>query len=142
MQGYWLYIVMRDNLITLTHFTRDDRSAFAVVLIAHYFLSCFDNLIMSGITIWATYALSEPETSDFAFQEEASGMPKFLAVTTLNVVMAYLYVFAHVVACPITICLVARNPEAYGMSVRQPEEWDDDQLDSFHNQEYAEQIRA
>ena len=61
IQGYWMYIVMRDVLITANHFIRGHQQAFAIVIVSHYFLSCLDNIFMTGIMIWATVALSSEE---------------------------------------------------------------------------------
>ena len=58
-------------------------------------------------------------------------------ITTLNVVMAYIYVISHVCACPTSICIIARDPERFGVRFRRPEDMDDDELDALNNEELA-----
>lgn len=65
-------------------------------------------------------------------------MATFLTVTTLNVVMAYIYVCAHICAVPITLCIIARNPERFLANMRPSHELNDDDLDLLGNSEYAE----
>ena len=56
-------------------------------------------------------------------------MPTFVAVTTFNVVIAYLYVCVHVCAFPITLCWIARDPERFIVQMRDPEDLNDADLD-------------
>ena len=58
LQSYYIYIVLRDSLLTLSHFIRGHQMAFAIVILAHYFMSCLDNLLLTGLTIWGTVALN------------------------------------------------------------------------------------
>ena len=51
--------------------------------------------------------------------------------------MAYIYVISHVCACPISICIIARDPERFGVRFRRPEDMDDDELDALNNEELA-----
>ena len=92
--------------------------------------------------IWSTIALSSEEADAFSDAPEDTGLPKFRAITTLNVVMAYLYVIVHVCACPIGIYIVARDPESFGIRVRRPEEMNDDELDALGDSAQANRIRA
>ena len=81
--------------------------------------------------VWSTVAINSDEALEYANSPEETGMANFLMITTLNTVVAYLYVFSHVLACPITICLAIRNPEGFGINGvhRAPEEMDDEDLD-------------
>ena len=133
IQGYFLYIVIRDVIITLNHFIKGHRSAFAIVIFAHYFISCLDNLLLTGVTIWGTIALNSDEAEVFSSSPEKTGLPNFISVTTFNVVMAYIYVIVHVCACPISIFIVARDPERFGIRVRRAEDLDDDELNLMNN---------
>ena len=66
LQSYYIYIVMRDSMLTLSHFIRGHNMAFAIVILAHYFMSCLDNLLLTGLTIWATVALNSSSAADFS----------------------------------------------------------------------------
>ena len=114
LQSYWCYIVMRDSFLTLSNFIRGHRQAFAATLALHYLMACLDNLLLTGLMIWGTIAVNSTEASDFSNSPETTGLSRFLVVTTLNVVMAYIYVCSHVCAFPISLCIIARNPERFG----------------------------
>ena len=129
LQSYFIYIVMRDTMLTLSHFARGHQQAFAIVILAHYFMSCLDNLLLTGLTIWGTVALNGSQAAEFSKSPEATGLSMFIVVTTFNVVMAYIYVCAHVCAFPITLCCIARDPERFIVRLRNPEELNDEDLD-------------
>lgn len=133
LQGYFIYIVMRDTTLTLSHFVRGHQQGFLIVILAHYFMSCLDNLLLTGLAIWGTVAVNRLEATQYAAQEVTSGLPTFVTVTTINIVVAYLYVCAHICAFPITICCIARDPERFVANLRDPEELNDDDLDLLDN---------
>ena len=54
--------------------------------------------------------------------------------------MAYLYVFSHICACPIGICIIAMRPDLIGM--RRQEDLSDEELDLLNDPASAERIRA
>ena len=60
-------------------------------------------------------------------------------MTTLNVVMAYLYVCSHICAVPVTLCIVAMNPTRFGL--RRAEDLDDDELEMMGDAAFTERIR-
>ena len=136
MQSYWCYIVMRDTVLTVSHFAKGHRQAFAAVIALHYLMSCLDNLLLTGLMIWGTVEINSSGADDFAKADESTGLPLFLKVTILNIVMAYIYVCSHVCAFPIGLCIIARNPEQYGM--RRAEDLNDDELDMLGDSHYAE----
>ena len=99
-------------LITLNMFLRGRNRGtpseiiMAVVLI-HYFSACLDNLVMTGLGIWGAIALNSDAADEFADADPETGLPAFITVTTVNVVMALLYACSHILALPITICMAA-----------------------------------
>ena len=90
--------------------------------------------------IWGTVAINSDEAKEYETAPEETGLANFLQITTLNVVMAYLYVFSHICACPIGICIVAMNPHIIGM--RRQEDLTDEELDLMNDPVGAERIRA
>jgi len=67
-----------------------------------------------------------------------------LAVTTLNVVMGFMYVFTHVCAVPVTIVIIAMSPERFGFGVRRNEDdldWVEEDIELEHNSVLADTIR-
>ena len=129
LQSYWIYIVFRDILITLNSFIRGRNEAFALVIALHYVTSCLDNLLMGGLLIWSSISLGMNEATGYAEAPDETGMPAFLTVLTINVIIGYLYVCSHICACPITIFIVSRDPQRYGFAMRRAEDLDDDELD-------------
>lgn len=71
LQGYFIYIVLRDFLITLNVFIRGGSSnsrpneAIIAVVLIHYFMSCLDNLVLSGLAIWGGIALNSLEAVEY-----------------------------------------------------------------------------
>ena len=129
---------MRDTMLTLSHFLKGHQQAFAIVILAHYFMSCLDNFLLTGLTIWGTIALNSSEAAEFSKSPESTGLSLFIVVTTFNVVVAYLYVCTHICALPITLCCIARDPDRFIARLRDPEELNDDDLDLLDDPEYAE----
>lgn len=140
IQGYFIYIVVRDLLLTLTNFISGRRESFALLIAMHYSLSCMDNLFMTGLAIWGAVALSSESTKDFQEAPEEAGLKAFVAVTTLNVIMGFLYVCTHICAVPVAILVVASNPERFGFA-HQPGNWHDEDIHLELNTELAETIR-
>lgn len=114
LQSYFIYIVVRDVLITINIFKRGsgnaDEALIAVVLI-HYFSACLDNLVISGFAIWGTISLNSLEAAEFENADVETGLPAFVTITTLNVVMAILYACSHVFALPIAVCIMSCFPD-------------------------------
>lgn len=135
LQSYWLYIVSRDVMITLRQFCRGNQEAFVLTVLLHYVTSCLDNILLTGLTIWSTIALKSEQADEYAKAAEETGLGAFVTVTTVNVVMAYLYITSHICALPIGSFIVSRDPERFGLRLRrEPQDWDDEALDSLANQ--------
>ena len=140
LQTYWGYIVIRDFLLTVQFFIKGHQQAFAAVIALHYLMSCLDNLFLTGLTIWATIEVNSSGAEDYAKAPEESGLPIFVKITILNVIMGYIYVCSHVCAFPIGLWIVSRNPQQFGF--RRGEDLNDDELDMLGDTVYAEQIRS
>ncbi len=115
LQSYWVYIVLRDVLITTNFFVRGQglgRDVVLAVLVVHFFSSCIDNLALLGLSIWSTVALNSDEIKLFMEADESTGMPNFLKVMTLNTWMGYLYVIAHVFAPCVIGCIMVRYQDS------------------------------
>ena len=73
-----LYTVTRSLLLYGHH------QGFAIVLVGHYFTSCLDNLLLTGIMIWGTVAINSDEAKEYETAPEETGLANFLQITTLN----------------------------------------------------------
>ena len=120
MQGYFIYVVLRDLMLTLSNFVRGRRESFAYVIAMHYSLSCLDNIFMTGIAIWTLVAYGQADKTNFHDAAPETGLPNFLAVVTVNMAIAFLYILTHVCILPVMILIIAMRPERYGLVVRHP----------------------
>ena len=118
LQSYFIYIVVRDLLITMNIFMRGPQSrqgnaneALIAVVLIHYFSACLDNLVISGFAIWGTISLNSLEAAEFENADVETGLPAFVTITTLNVIMAILYACSHVFALPIAVCIMSCFPD-------------------------------
>lgn len=105
-------------MIALRQFCRGNQEAFVLTVILHYVTSCLDNILLTGLTIWATIALKSEQADEYAKAAEETGLGAFLTVTTVNVVMAYIYICSHICALPIGSLIVSRDPERFGLRLR------------------------
>lgn len=105
IQGYFIYIVLRDVFISLKMFYRGRRDVFFVALFTHYFAACIDNFLLGIMMIWGSCALASDEASTFA--ESFSIFHSFM---TVNVILAYVYVLSHCCVLPVIFCVLACKP--------------------------------
>ena len=91
--------------------SRPNDALLAVVLI-HYFMSCLDNLVLSGLAIWGGIALNSLDAVEYINDTSDSGLPNFVHITTLNTVMAFFYACSHVFALPVAVCIVSCFPDS------------------------------
>jgi len=106
IQGYFIFIVLRDVFISVKMFYRGRRDAFFITLFTHYFVSCIDNFLLGILMLWGSAALASDEADIFA---EAFGT--FHALLTSNVLLAYVYVVSHCCALPVILCVLACKPD-------------------------------
>jgi len=114
------------------------------VIVMHYTLSCIDNLFMTGLMIWGVVAVSSDSAKGFATAPEETGLSAFLTVTTVNIVMSFLYVCSHVCAVPVTFTIIAMSPERFGFAHRRGDgdlDWVEEDIELENNTALAETIR-
>ena len=120
--------MLRDALIAISNFIKGHFQALASAIALHYVLACLDNILLTGLIIWGTVALNQSEATEaYLLADKQAGLRTFITITTLNVIMGYIYICSHICWLPIMLCIVAMNPARFGM--RRADELDDDELE-------------
>ena len=111
LQSYWIYIVLRDLMITINFFARGQglgTDVVLAVLVVHFFSACIDLLVLSGLSIWSSVAINSDEAKLFVDAPSETGMPSFVKIMSLNATMGIVYVLAHLFAPCIVACVMVR----------------------------------
>mmetsp|Transcript_14133 Transcript_14133/g.16827 ORF Transcript_14133/g.16827 Transcript_14133/m.16827 type:complete len:120 (+) Transcript_14133:486-845(+) len=62
---------------------------------------------MTGLAIWGAVALNSNEAQEFEDALPNTGLPAFVNITHINVIMGFLYSCSHICALPIGLCLAS-----------------------------------
>ena len=73
LQCFFIFILLRDYLITIKTFKEAQRDSFLQVIAFHYCCSCIDNAFLSFLTIWARYELDSEEAKFISNFTEETG---------------------------------------------------------------------
>ena len=103
LQGYFLFIVLREMVITATHFAKGERNSVRSVLTTHFYLAFLDILILGSFSLWALPCCgSRSAEDDVGILEPVSEQAEtFMKVTLVNTVLAFGYIAAHCCSLPL-----------------------------------------
>lgn len=65
-------------------------------------------------------------------------------MTTLNVVMGFMYVLTHLCAVPVTVVIIAMSPDRFGIGARRNDDdlnWVEEDIELEHDSVLADTIR-
>lgn len=131
LQIYLNYIMVRESVMTVSHFCIGRRSSFSFLVMMHYAFACLDLIVVTILMIWGGVAINKTPAVSYVTAPEESGLLAFLNVTTLNCVLGFSYVVAHIFAMVAAFIIITFSPERFGFGPRNFDDtaWLEDDLE-------------
>ena len=128
IQGYFLIIVLRDLLISITQFVKKERDALIKVFLIHYAAACVDLCLLGLLFIWALTVVSWlPSANGNDYSDDGLS---FLRITNLNVHFAFFYIVAHSCVMPMCAFCLLRSA-SLTRRLQLVQNWHDDAVEEY-----------
>ena len=103
MQGYFVFIALRDMLITGYNFVKGRRNAITSVLKTHFLTAFLDLFILGALSLLALPFLGSCADEDEGISSElaSDGCRIFRMITAINTAFSFIYLAAHCCLMPL-----------------------------------------